>query len=116
MTNTTHTLSDEQTKRELPPLPENAGTVFDDGSWLQNKGGPLASLPRYASRRSDFFTADQMRNFAHAAIEAHVLASHVSNSTSVADVAREVNSACANWPPFNSAHEGFVCYWKRLMS
>lgn len=26
----------------------------------------------------------------------------------MADVRREVQSAAANWPPFNSAHEGFA--------
>jgi hypothetical protein len=51
---------------EQAGLPEPAATIFDDGYWLQNKNGPLANLPRYASRKSDVFTAEQVT----AAIEA----------------------------------------------
>jgi hypothetical protein len=52
---------------ELPPPPKPAGSVHDDGYWLQNKDGPLAELPRHVSRRSDFYTPEQMRSYALAA-------------------------------------------------
>lgn len=56
--------------RELPALPIHAGTVFNDGYWLSEKGGPLAALPNHVIRRSDFYTADQMRDYALAALSA----------------------------------------------
>jgi hypothetical protein len=47
-------------------LPVCAGTVFDDGYWLQNKAGPLATLPSHASRKADFVTMAQCEAYGNA--------------------------------------------------
>ena len=59
---------------DLPPLPMKAGTACDDGYWVIGKDGPLAALPYGASVRCEFFTADQMRDYARTALAAPVAA------------------------------------------
>jgi len=60
--------------KTVPDLPQPTGTVFDDGYWLENKLGPIKDLPFYATRKSDFYTAEQMHAYAEAAVLASVQA------------------------------------------
>jgi len=53
---------------KLPELPICSGAVHDDGYWIQQKDGPLGTLPRHQSRRSDFFIPSQMQAHATEAV------------------------------------------------